>query len=112
MKVRCLSIILRKWPIVTGIAALLSLWITASGYEDAETVHRLRADGTIQSLEYFIADALLKHPGRVIDAKLNYENRHNHYLYEILLLDHQGEVWELEYDACTGTLIENHKDWD
>lgn len=112
MKFRCLSIILRKWPFITVIAALLSFWGTANGYEDAESVHRLRSNGTIRSLEYFVADAQLKQPGRVIDAKLQYEDRHSHYVYEILLLDHHGQVWELEYDACTGTLIENHKDWD
>ena len=112
MKTRGPPIILRRWPVIIVIASFLSLWGTANGYEDAESVRRLRADGTIRSLEHFAADALLKHPGRVIDAKLQYEDWHRHYVYQILLLDRHGQVWELEYDACTGTLIENHKDWD
>ena len=110
MKVSSRSSILTKPFFVAGIAALLAFGIKANGYEDAESVFRLRTDGTIRSLEYFIADALLKHPGRVIDAKLHYEDRHAQYVYEILLLDHHGQVMELEYDAHTGTLMENHKD--
>ena len=95
-----------------GIATFLSLAVSASGYEDANSVHRLRTDGTIRPLEYFIADALQKHPGRMIDAKLHHEEQYDHYIYEILLLDRHGQVRELEYDACTGTLIETHRDWD
>jgi uncharacterized membrane protein YkoI len=89
--------------------ALAALWLfgsAAGGDEDAEHVHDLRAAGTILSLEHFIADARGKHPGRIIDAKLHYEQSHGHYVYEILILDRRGEVWELEYDAHNGVLIE------
>ena len=112
MKVGSQSNISRRPFLGIGIATFLSFVVSANGYEDAESVHRLRTDGTIGPLEYFITDALLKHPGRVIDAKLHHEDLNAHYIYEILLLDRHGQVRELEYDANTGALMEDLRDWD
>jgi len=94
-----------------GLAALLLQGVSAAD-EEAENAQELHAAGTILSLEYFIADARARHPGRVIDAKLHHEDSHGHYVYEILILDRRGEVWELEYDAQDGRLIEKERDGD
>jgi len=104
---------LRKSVFGCGLAALL-LFGNAAGDDDfdAEHAHDLHAAGTILSLEHFIADARARHPGRVIDAKLHYEESHGHYVYEILILDRRGEVWELEYDAHSGVLIEKEPGGD
>ena len=95
-----------------GLAALLLVGGSSYADEDAEHVRDLHAAGTILSLEHFITDARARHPGRVIDAKLHYEESHGHYVYEILILDWRGEVWELEYDARNGALIEKEPGWD
>jgi len=103
---------LNKKTLCCGFAALLLAGNTALGDEEAEHAHELHAAGTILSLEYFIAEARHRHPGRVIDAKLHYEESHGHYVYEILILDWRGEVWELEYDARSGDLIEKEPNGD
>ena len=95
-----------------GLSALLMFGNVAIGDEEAEHAHDLYATGAILSLEYFIADATRIHPGRAIDAKLHYEESHGHYVYEILILDRRGEVWELEYDARNGALIEKEPNGD
>ena len=95
-----------------GLAALLLVGGSSYADEDAEHAHDLHAAGTILSLEYFMADARARHPGHVIDAKLHYEESHGHYVYEILILNRRGEVWELEYDAHSGVLIEKEPGGD
>jgi len=80
--------------------------------EDAETAHRLRSAGTILPLEYFLRDARARYPGHLIDVELEYEASHGRYVYEILLLDPWGILWELEYDARSGVLIEREPGGD
>lgn len=103
---------LRKAIFCCGPITLLLFGNPAGADEDAEHAHDLHAAGTIRSLEYFIDDAHSRHPGRLIDAKLHYEEDHGHYVYEILILDRRGEVWELEYDARSGVLIEKEPGGD
>ena len=79
---------------------------------DSDQARELRLSGAILSLEHFVQRASDLHPGRVIDAKLKWEDSHGHYVYEIEILDHQGEVWELEFNARNGLLIERDKDGD
>ncbi len=112
MKHPCEQGALRKTISYSVLAAFFLLGNSAGGDEDAEYAHELHATGTILSLGYFLADARSLHPGHVIDAKLHYEESHGQYVYEILILDRRGQVWELEYDAHSGVLIEKEKDGD
>ena len=103
---QCRQAVWRGKCLYCCLAMLMLLCGTAVGEEDVEHARDLHAAGAILSLEYFAADARARHPGRVIDAKLHYEDSHGHHVYEILILDRRGEVWELEYDARNGDLIE------
>ncbi len=48
---------------------------------------------------------LKKVQGRILEVELEYE--HNRYLYEIEVLNANGIVIELEFDATTGKLIKS-----
>ncbi|HSG05745.1 MAG TPA: PepSY domain-containing protein [Nitrospiria bacterium] len=77
--------------------------ITRSG-EDHDRVKALKEAGEIVPLEAIIEKARANRPGRVLEAEL--ETEHGRLLYELEFLDDQGVVWELEYDARTGELLE------
>ena len=68
-------------------------------------------EGKILPLEFFIDRARELRTGSLIDAELHFEPDHDYYVYEIHLLDDTGEVWEMEFNAATGLLIE-HKPYE
>jgi uncharacterized membrane protein YkoI len=43
----------------------------------------------------------------VLEVEL--EEEQGHYIYEIELLDARGRVWNLEFDARTGRLVEDRE---
>lgn len=83
-------------------AALLAPGFAIAG-EGHEKAKRLREAGEILPLEAVIKTATSKKPGRVIEAEL--KSSRSGYVYEIELVDKDGVVWELKYDAKTGELI-------
>lgn len=60
--------------------------------------------GRFVPLETLLKDALQRVPGEVIDVELDEAE------YEIEVLDDDGVVWELEYDARTGKLQDMERD--
>jgi uncharacterized membrane protein YkoI len=95
-------------------AALLILPFVPGGAlgspeDEAALAHGLRGSRSILGLEYFAEQARLAHPGRLVDARLRYEASHQRHVYEVFILDLRGEVWEVEFDASTGLLIEREK---
>jgi uncharacterized membrane protein YkoI len=58
------------------------------------------------ALSSLIADALKRHPGKLIEAELEDDE------YEIEILREDGVVVELEYDARTGELLETEVEDD
>ena len=66
--------------------------------------HAAVRNGQFIALEVLIADALQRVPGEVIDVELDDDE------YEIEILDAEGVVWELEYDARSGGLQEMERD--
>lgn len=83
-------------------ASLLAPGLAVAG-EGHEKAKRLREAGEILPLERVISMATSKKPGRVIEAEL--EHSRGGYIYEIELVDKDGVVWELKYDAKTGEMI-------
>jgi uncharacterized membrane protein YkoI len=75
----------------------------ADRHEEQDLAKSLKEAGDIQSLETIIARAKGEHPGRLLEAEL--KKRGERYIYEIELVDAQGMVWELYYDARTGDPI-------
>lgn len=64
----------------------------------------LRESGKILPLETIIEKAKTYRKGQVIDTELERED--GMLIYEIEILDEQGRVWELEFDATNGDLLE------
>ena len=71
------------------------------GYSEARA---LREEGKILPLEVIIDKAKRFKPGKVIETEL--EKDDGIYVYEIEILDDRGWVWEMEFDASTGELLE------
>ena len=84
----------------------------ANGIEDAERARELVNTGAILPLSHFLEQVEKHHPGRIIEAELEYEAYHGGrgYVYEIEILDREGQVWELEFHAETGELVEREQE--
>lgn len=78
----------------------------AYGDSDAALARRLLAAGEILPLETFVERARGLRPGTLIDADLRYEKEHGGHVYEIHMLAPDGTVWEVEFDAASGELLE------
>ncbi len=95
------------------LTALLTNSAQARGTDDAgaDLARRLLSEGKILTLEHMIGRARALREGSLIDAELTYEEDHKGYVYELHMLDSAGDVWELEFKAETGEIIE-HKPID
>lgn len=95
------------------LCAFLALW-SAMPYgrlqadEDYREAQRLRQSGKILPLETIVQRAKAVHPGKLLDIELEHDD--GRYVYELELLDERGVVWELEYDAATGTLLKQKRE--
>jgi uncharacterized membrane protein YkoI len=70
---------------------------------DQELVRKLKQSGDIVSLETLLSDVRTRHSGHVLEVELEFE--HNRYVYEIEMVDDNGEVWEFYYDARDGRFL-------
>jgi uncharacterized membrane protein YkoI len=76
--------------------------------DDHEKARRLKEAGRILPLQEVVKKAQAEHPGRVIEVELDDDD--DRPVYEIELLDEQGEVWEFKFDAATGELIKRERE--
>lgn len=90
----CLSIL---------VSALLAVSL-AQADESASVARQLLKEGKIMPLQEILTKAKVIKPGQVIETDL--EKDDGRYIYELEILDEQGQVWELELDAQTGEFIE------
>ncbi|WP_235272703.1 PepSY domain-containing protein [Methylotenera versatilis] len=74
-----------------------------SAEEDYQLAKKLRQQGEILPLEKILAFARAKKNGEVLETE--FEKKGGRYIYEVEILDIQGQVWELKLDAKTGQLI-------
>jgi hypothetical protein len=77
---------------------------------DAATSRELVSSGQALPLQQIIDHARGLRPGRLIDAELYRSRGDGRLVYEIYILDGSGDVWELEYDAASGSLIEHEQE--
>ncbi|MFA7097210.1 MAG: PepSY domain-containing protein [Gammaproteobacteria bacterium] len=95
-----------KHATLAGLAALFML-VTAMGSvvadDDHELARRLRDAGDILPLEKILEEARKVHSGHVLEVDL--ESRRGSYVYDLEILDDQGVVWEMRFDAKTGRLL-------
>jgi uncharacterized membrane protein YkoI len=79
--------------------------LRASG-DDAELARQLQLQCVILPLEDLLRRAQSLRPGTLIDARLHREREHDTYVYEIHMLDGNGVLWEVEFDARSGEVLE------
>jgi len=102
---------MKRVSIVLSLALGLSgLFVLTPGVsdEDHQQARRLKESGEILPLEQIIRAAKAGQSGRVIGVEL--ENKNGRYVYEVELLNTQGEVWELYFDATTGELVKRERE--
>ena len=94
---------------------LMSVFVLFTGnYAQADKEHeqdealRLRLEGKVVSLETILEKAKAHYSGNVLEAEL--EKKRGRYIYEIEILDENGTVWELKYDASTAILLSTEKE--
>lgn len=75
--------------------------------EETETEHdharRLQREGAILPLEQVVSSAQARHAGELLEVEL--EHKRGRYVYEVEILDPQGRVWEMRFDAHDGTFL-------
>jgi len=77
-------------------------------YSEQEEARNLQQRGDILSLEQILQNARQHHEGRILEAEL--ERERGVYVYEVELLDEQGQVWEMKLDAISGELIKEEQE--
>jgi uncharacterized membrane protein YkoI len=89
---------------VVALAALAAgVPLAGMAGEDHAVARRLREAGEIRSLEDISARARAAKAGEILETEL--ERAEGRYVYEMEILDAQGQVWELKLDAKTGELL-------
>ena len=78
----------------------------SSGEHDE--VRSLQQRGAILPLQQILERARRYHEGRVLETEL--EQKGERYIYEIELVDDQGQVWELKFDAASGELLKEKQE--
>lgn len=76
--------------------------------DDNKSIRQLQRSGEILSLEQIFDRARKVKPGRIVDVDLDKDD--GRYIYEIELLESSGKVWEMEFDARTGELLQLEQD--
>lgn len=96
-----------KARIYSFVIAVLLVAMPAHADDDTR-IRQLQRSGEILSLEKIFAAARAVKSGRIVDVDLDKED--GRYVYEIELLDASGRVWEMEFDARTGELLQLEQD--
>jgi uncharacterized membrane protein YkoI len=68
-----------------------------------DAVRAIKQRGDILSLDRILQEARGQHPGRVLESEL--EEKDGRYVYEVELVDDQGRVREMKFDASTGEVL-------
>ncbi len=82
--------------------------LPVSSEESLAHARKLFESGQILSLEKIIESAKALKPGDFLEIEL--ERKRDFYVYEVEILDSDGQVWELKFNAQTGELIEIERD--
>ena len=96
---------MRRSSAILVVLASLAAAPEAADHEDART---LRAEGAIVALEDVLRSALALHSGRTVEVEL--ERKRDGYQYEVEVVDHGGQVWEMRFDARTGALLRDEQE--
>jgi len=90
--------------LVGAVLAVLAPAVAWADPTDVERARELVDAGKIVPFGVILNHARERHPGRVI--KVKFEEVGEEYRYEVEVIDEEGVVWALIFDAHTGDLIE------
>jgi uncharacterized membrane protein YkoI len=103
---------------LAGTTGLLVTGLSGTGSEHSEhdehearenrVVRSLAEPGDILSLEQILQNARQLHAGRALETEL--EEGDDGMVYEVEILDANGEVWEMKFDARSGELLEEEQE--
>jgi uncharacterized membrane protein YkoI len=94
---------------VAGITLLAVIsYPLAENKRSQDRARQLRENKDILPLEQILEQAKARHPGRLIEAELDQEE--NNWIYQIEILDENGVVWKMDYDATTSKLLKADQD--
>jgi len=99
------------WTLTTvggGLLALLVGLTIGWAQDDHERAKRLKDAGEIIPLEQILATVRQEQRGRLLEVALRDEQ--GRLIYEVEIVDAQGVVWYLHYDARQGTLLRTQKE--
>lgn len=100
---------MNKFIVAVGAVLLSTAGLSQARDIGVDEALKLQQAGTIKSFEEMNKAALAKHPGAVIeDTELDEE--HGRLIYQVELRDPAGPEWDLEFDATTGELLQDHRD--
>lgn len=93
-----------------ALIVLILILFDRAGFadDDHDRAKRLKEAGEILPLERIVEMAKKDHPGRLLEAEL--EEKKGRFIYELELLDKEGIVWELKYDAKSGELLKEKRE--
>ncbi|VAX09645.1 hypothetical protein MNBD_GAMMA25-2394 [hydrothermal vent metagenome] len=93
--------------ILTALLYLLSTGLLLAD-NDHDLARELKQAGDILPLEKILKKVEKLHPGHVLEVELEKEDQR--YTYEIETVDKNGSVWEMQFDAKTGELLNSKKE--
>jgi len=94
--------------IITGLLIIFSIPLFADADVDHDEAKRLVESGEILALEVVLKKAREIQTGKILEVEL--ESKKNKYIYEIELLNADGTVFELKFDARTGKHLSTEKE--
>ncbi|NEX17436.1 MAG: hypothetical protein C1943_12610 [Halochromatium sp.] len=94
------------------VLSMLMLGSAEADEDDVALARRLRAQGHILPLEQLLTRAQELKSGIPVEVELHAEDDPPRYRYEIEMLDGEGALWSIAFDAKTGQLIHLHSDED
>ena len=94
-------------PALVVLAAVLAAAVfPARAGEDHDAARRAVEAGTIRPLSEILAAIEARHPGRVLEAELERDDKApSRYIYEIKVLTADGRVLKIEADAKTAEIV-------
>lgn len=99
---------IRQFLAAAAVGVTLAGAAGAWAASESDEAKRLKDAGAIVPLERIIERAQAQHPGRLLEAKL--KQKRGRYVYEIEILDAQGVVWEMKFDAGSGELLKTEQE--
>lgn len=94
------------------ILSLILLFFSALSWSDIdhESAKKMVEQGKIVSLPVILSKLKEMNSGKILEVELEFEDEHQGLVYEIELLNTQGEVLEYVFDARSGNFLEVEKE--